>query len=97
MRQFSIHVKMYNKVNNYWSKYVLQHGVLAHTVNSCCRYYFKNDTTDPDVIKLNDRLERLTGLRTNPHQADHLQVQTDIVGILLKITNKDRCSSNLYS
>ncbi|CAG2236365.1 P4HA [Mytilus edulis] len=37
-------------------------------------YYFQNDTTDPDVIKLNDRLERLTGLRTNPHQADHLQV-----------------------
>ncbi|XP_063406262.1 prolyl 4-hydroxylase subunit alpha-3-like [Mytilus trossulus] len=37
-------------------------------------YHFKNDTTDPDVIKLNDRLERLTGLRTNPHQADHLQV-----------------------
>ena len=38
------------------------------------RFFYTDDMTNPMIIKLNDMLERLTGLRTNSKQADHLQV-----------------------
>ncbi|XP_063406559.1 uncharacterized protein LOC134690524 isoform X2 [Mytilus trossulus] len=47
---------------------------LDSSTRTSSTYNFMEDMTDPDVIQFNDRLERLTGLRTNIRQADHLQI-----------------------
>ncbi|XP_052086635.1 prolyl 4-hydroxylase subunit alpha-2-like [Mytilus californianus] len=57
---------------------VMSEESVSRKANSNARtsstYYFMDDMTDPDVIKFNGLLERLTGLRTNSRQADNLQV-----------------------
>ncbi|CAG2236445.1 P4HA [Mytilus edulis] len=59
------------------SKVLSDDSLLRHVDSSdrtSSTYNFMDDMSDPDMIKFNDLLERLTGLRTNVRQADHLQI-----------------------
>ncbi|XP_071142096.1 prolyl 4-hydroxylase subunit alpha-3-like [Mytilus edulis] len=59
------------------SKVLSDDSLLRHVDSSdrtSSTFNFMDDMDDPDIIKFNDLLERLTGLRTNIRQADHLQI-----------------------